>query len=155
VFSPVFAALWVSLGRRNLDFSAPAKFALGLILMGVGFVIMYFAAQYVVQGQQVLPTWLIITYMFHTWGELCLSPVGLSSMSKLAPQRFVGQALGIWFLATAIGNNLAGQISGGFDKNNVAAMPQQFLDIVWLGFIAGAVMLILTPFAKRLMGGVK
>jgi POT family proton-dependent oligopeptide transporter len=155
VFSPVFAALWVSLGRRNLDFSSTAKFAFGLILMGVGFVVMYFAARYVVQGQQVLPTWLIITYMFHTWGELCLSPVGLSSMSKLAPQRFVGQALGLWFLATAMGNNLAGQISGGFDKNNLAAMPQQFLDIVWLGFIAGAVMLIITPYAKRLMGGVK
>jgi len=155
VFSPMFAALWVSLGRRNLDFSAPAKFALGLILMGVGFVVMYFAALYVVRGEQVLPTWLIITYMFHTWGELCLSPVGLSSMSKLAPQRFVGQALGVWFLATAIGNNLAGQISGEFDKDNVAAMPGQFLSIVWLGFIAGAVMLAITPFAKRLMGGVK
>jgi POT family proton-dependent oligopeptide transporter len=155
LFSPAFAALWVNLGRRNMDFSAPAKFALGLILMGVGFVVMFFAARYVVQGEQVLPTWLIITYMFHTWGELCLSPVGLSSMSKLAPQRFVGQALGVWFLATAIGNNLAGQISGGFDKDNVAAMPQQFLDIVWLGFIAGAVMLLITPFAKRLMGGVK
>ncbi len=82
LFSPVFAALWVSLGRRNLDFSAPAKFAFGLILMGVGFAVMYFAAQYVVQGQKVPPTWLILTYMFHTWGELCLSPVGLSSMSQ-------------------------------------------------------------------------
>ena len=108
VFSPVFAALWVQLGRRNLDPSAPAKFALGLVLMGVGFIVMYFAAQYVVAGEKVLPTWLILTYMFHTWGELCLSPVGLSSMSKLVPPRFVGQALGMWFLATAIGNNLAG-----------------------------------------------
>jgi POT family proton-dependent oligopeptide transporter len=155
LFSPVFAALWMNLGRRNMDLSAPAKFALGLIFMGVGFVVMYFAAQYVVQGQQVLPTWLILTYMFHTWGELCLSPVGLSSMSKLAPQRFVGQALGVWFLATAVGNNMAGQIAGEFDSSNVAAMPQQFLSIVWLGFIAGAVMLAITPFAKRLMGGVK
>jgi POT family proton-dependent oligopeptide transporter len=155
VFSPIFAAIWVGLGRRNMDLSAPAKFALGLILMGVGFVVMYFAALYVVQGQQVLPTWLILTYMFHTWGELCLSPVGLSSMSKLAPQRFVGQALGVWFLATAIGNNLAGQISGEFDPTNVQGIPGNFLSIVWLGFIAGAVMLLITPFAKRLMGGVK
>jgi len=116
---------------------------------------MYFAAQYVVQGQKVLPTWLILTYMFHTWGELCLSPVGLSSMSKLAPQRFVGQALGIWFLATAIGNNLAGQIAGEFDGSNVAAMPHQYLFIFWWGLIAGLVMLAITPFAKRLMGGVK
>jgi POT family proton-dependent oligopeptide transporter len=155
IFSPVFAALWVNLGRRNMDFSAPAKFAFGLILMGVGFVVMYFAALRVVQGEMVLPTWLILTYMFHTWGEICLSPVGLSSMSKLAPQRFVGQALGVWFLATAIGNNLAGQISGEFDPKDVAGIPGNFLSIVWLGFIAGAVMLLITPFAKRLMGGVK
>jgi POT family proton-dependent oligopeptide transporter len=155
LFSPVFAALWVNLGRRNLDLSAPAKFALGLILMGVGFVVMYFAALRVVQGEMVLPTWLILTYMFHTWGEICLSPVGLSSMSKLVPQRFVGQALGVWFLATAIGNNLAGQISGEFDPKDVAGIPGNFLSIVWLGFIAGAVMLLITPFAKRLMGGVK
>jgi proton-dependent oligopeptide transporter, POT family len=155
VFSPIFAALWVTLGRRNMDFSAPAKFAFGLILMGVGFVVMYFASLYVVQGQKVGPTWLILTYMFHTWGEICLSPVGLSSMSKLAPQRFVGQALGVWFLATAIGNNMAGQISGEFDPNNLAGMPDNFLSIVWLGFIAGGIMLAITPFAKRLMGGVK
>ena len=155
VFSPVFAALWVQLGKRNLDPSAPAKFALGLLLMGVGFVVMYFAAQYVVAGQKVLPTWLILTYMFHTWGELCLSPVGLSSMSKLAPTRFVGQALGVWFLATAIGNNLAGQIAGEFDGSNLAAMPHQYLFIFWWGLIGGVVMFAITPIAKRLMGGVK
>jgi proton-dependent oligopeptide transporter, POT family len=155
LFSPVFAALWINLGRRNMDLSAPAKFALGLIFMGVGFLVMYFAAQYVVQGQEVLPTWLILTYMFHTWGELCLSPVGLSSMSKLAPTRFVGQALGVWFLATAIGNNLAGQIAGEFDPNNLADMPRLFLNIFWWGVIGGAIMLAITPAAKRLMGGVK
>jgi POT family proton-dependent oligopeptide transporter len=93
--------------------------------------------------------------MFHTWGELCLSPVGLSSMSKLAPARFVGQALGVWFLATAIGNNLAGQIAGEFDGSNVAAMPGQYLAIFWWGLIGGAVMFAITPMAKKLMGGVK
>jgi POT family proton-dependent oligopeptide transporter len=155
IFSPLFAALWVGLGKRNLDPSAPAKFALGLLFMGVGFIVMYFAAQYVAAGQKVLPTWLILTYMFHTWGELCLSPVGLSSMSKLAPVRFVGQALGVWFLATAIGNNLAGQIAGEFDGSNVAAMPHQYLGIFWWGLIGGAVMFAITPMAKKLMGGVK
>ncbi len=76
-------------------------------------------------------------------------------MSKLAPQRFVGQALGVWFLATAIGNNLAGQIAGEFDGSNVAAMPHQYLGIFWWGLIGGLVMFAITPFAKRLMGGVK
>jgi POT family proton-dependent oligopeptide transporter len=155
LFSPVFAALWINLGRRNLDLAAPAKFALGLIFMGIGFLVMYFAARYVVAGEKVLPTWLILTYMFHTWGELCLSPVGLSSMSKLAPARFVGQALGVWFLATAIGNNLAGQIAGEFDPNNLAEMPRLFLNIFWWGIIGGLIMLAITPAAKRLMGGVK
>ena len=78
-------------------------------------------------GEKVLPTWLMLTYLFHTFGELCLSPVGLSSMTKLAPARFVGQVMGLWFLATAIGNNLAGQFSGEFDPNNLPSMPDQFL----------------------------
>jgi POT family proton-dependent oligopeptide transporter len=76
IFAPVIAAIWVMLGKRNLDPSAPFKFSIGLILMGVGFFVMYLAAQYVVQGEKVLPTWLMLTYLFHTFGELCLSPVG-------------------------------------------------------------------------------
>jgi len=155
VFAPVFAALWVNLGRRNLDLTSPAKFGFGLILMGLGFLVMFAAAGYVVQGQKVLPTWLILTYLLHTFGELCLSPVGLSSMTKLAPARFVGQVMGVWFLATAIGNNLAGQFAGEIDPNNLPGMPGQFLYLFWWGAIAGAVMLILTPLIKRLMPGVK
>ncbi|HSD74793.1 MAG TPA: peptide MFS transporter [Steroidobacteraceae bacterium] len=155
IFAPVFAAIWVSLGRRNLDPSSPAKFGLGLILMGVGFLVMYLAAGYVVQGEKVLPTWLLLTYLLHTFGELCLSPVGLSSMTKLAPARFVGQVMGVWFLATAVGNNLAGQFAGEIDPNNLPAMPGEFLDLFWWGALAGAALLILTPFIKRLMVGVK
>ncbi len=155
IFAPIFASIWVALGRRNLDPSAPAKFALGLILMGMGFLVMFFAAGLVVSGEKVLPTWLLITYLFHTFGELCLSPVGLSSMTKLAPPRFVGQVMGVWFLATAIGNNLAGQFAGEIDPNNLPAMPGAYLYLFWWGTIAGLVLLALTPFIKRLMGGVK
>jgi proton-dependent oligopeptide transporter, POT family len=155
IFAPVFAAIWVTLGKRNLDPSSPVKFALGLILMGVGFFVMYVASQYIVAGEKVLPTWLLLTYLFHTFGELCLSPVGLSSFSKLAPARFVGQALGVWFLATALGNNMAGQIAGEFDATNLPAMPGQYMFIFWWGVIAGGVLLLLAPFLKKLMGGVK
>ncbi len=155
IFAPVFAGIWVNLGRRNMDLSSPAKFGVGLIFMGLGFLVMFAAAGYVVQGQNVLPTWLILTYLLHTFGELCLSPVGLSSMTKLAPARFVGQVMGVWFLATAIGNNLAGQFAGEIDPNNLPGMPGEFLYLFWWGAIAGAVMLILTPFIKRLMSGVK
>jgi POT family proton-dependent oligopeptide transporter len=155
VFAPVFAALWVNLGRQMLEPSAPAKFGLGLLFMGAGFLVMFAAAGYVVQGQKVAATWLVMTYLLQTFGELCLSPVGLSSMTKLAPPRFVGQILGVWFLATAIGVNLAGQFSGNIDPENVATMPSQFLYLFWWGVIGGAVMLALTPFIKRLMAGVQ
>jgi POT family proton-dependent oligopeptide transporter len=155
VFAPVFAALWVNLGRRMLEPSAPAKFGLGLLFMGAGFLVMVAAAGYVVQGEKVLPTWLVLTYLLHTFGELCLSPVGLSSMSKLAPPRFVGQILGVWFLATAIGVNLAGQFSGEIDPEKLSSMPGQFLYLFWWGVIGGVVMLALTPWLKRLMRGVK
>ena len=155
IFAPVFAAIWVQLGARNLDPSAPVKFALGLILMGVGFYVMVLASRYVVAGEKVLPTWLILTYLFHTFGELCLSPVGLSSFSKLAPARFVGQALGVWFLATALGNNIAGQIAGDFSWDDVSKMPDQFMFIFWWGVIGGAVLLALTPWLKKYLAGVR
>ena len=151
LFAPAFAALWVWLGKRNLDPSAPAKFALGLILMGVGFAVMVAASKYVLAGATVLPTWLVLTYLLHTFGELCLSPVGLSSMTKLAPARFVGQVMGVWFLATAIGNNLAGQFSGEIDPNNLATMPVLYTRLFWWGAISGAVMLAITPWIKRLI----
>lgn len=155
LFAPVFAAIWVNLGRRMLEPSAPAKFGLGLLFLGAGFMVMFAAAGYVVRGETVAATWLLLTYLLHTFGELCLSPVGLSSMTKLAPPRFVGQILGVWFLAIAIGVNLAGQFSGNIDPENVATMPGQFLYLLWWGVIGGAVMLALTPFIKRLMAGVQ
>jgi proton-dependent oligopeptide transporter, POT family len=155
VFAPVLAAVWLSLGRRNRDLSIPVKFALGLLLLGAGFLVMYFASRYVLAGQKVLPTWLVVTYLLHTFGELCLSPVGLSSMTKLAPTRFVGQVMGMWFLSMALGDNLAGQLSGEYDANNLMSLPGLFLKIFWWGAIGGSVMLLLTPLLKRLMGGVK
>jgi POT family proton-dependent oligopeptide transporter len=155
IFAPVLAAVWLSLGRRDRDFSTPVKFALGLLLLGAGFLVMYFASRYVIAGEKVLPTWLLCTYLLHTLGELCLSPVGLSSMTKLAPTRFTGQVMGVWFLATALGNNLAGQLSGEYDANNLMSLPGLFFKIFLWGAIGGGVMLLLTPLLKRLMGGVK
>ena len=155
VFAPVLAALWLSLGRRDRDFSAPFKFALGLLFMGAGFMVMYIAALHVIGGVKVLPTWLVLTYFLHTLGELCLSPVGLSSMTKLAPPRFVGQVMGLWFLSMALGGNLAGQLSGEYDSSNLLSLPGLFLKIFWWGTIGGGVMLLLTPLLKRLMGDVR
>jgi proton-dependent oligopeptide transporter, POT family len=155
IFAPVLAGLWLLLGRRNRDLSAPAKFGAGLILLGLGFLVMYVAAGFVLAGQKVAMTWLVATYLLHTWGELCLSPVGLSSMTKLVPTRFVGQVLGVWFMATALGTNLAGQLSGDYDASKLESLPALFLKIFWWGAIGGGLMLLLTPLLKRLMPGVK
>ncbi len=150
-----FAALWLALGRRGRDPSASAKFGVALVLLGLGFLVMYFAAQHVLAGHLVLPVWLVATYFLHTCGELCISPVGLSNMSKLAPPRFVGQAMGVWFLSLALGGNLAGQLTGQYDASHLESLPALFLKILWYGVVSGGVMLALTPLVRRLMGGVK
>ncbi len=155
IFAPFFAWLWVALARRNLNPSAPAKFAIGVMLMGSGFVVMAAAAAIVASGSKVLPYWLILTYLLHTFGELCLSPVGLSYFTKLAPKRFVGQMMGMWFLAFSLGNLVAGLIAGEFDVNNVAAMPGQYMHIVYFAVGLGALLLVTSRPVKRLMGSVQ
>lgn len=155
ILAGAFAALWLALGRRDRDPPAPAKFGVALLLLGLGFIVMYFAAQRVQAGHLVLSTWLIGTYFLHVCGEMCISPVGLSNMSKLVPPRFVGQAMGMWFLSLALGGNFAGQLTGQYDASHLESLPALFLKIFWYGVIAGTVMLVLTPPIKRLMAGVK
>jgi POT family proton-dependent oligopeptide transporter len=154
IFAPFFAWLWIALAKRRLNPSAPAKFALGVMLMGSGFLVMAAAASIVASGSKVLPYWLILTYLLHTFGELCLSPVGLSYFTKLAPKRFVGQMMGMWFLATSLGNLVASLIAGDFDANNVAAMPGQYMHIVYFSVGLGAVLLAISRPVKKLMGDV-
>jgi proton-dependent oligopeptide transporter, POT family len=155
LFAPFFAWAWIALATRNLNPSAPAKFALGVMLMGSGFLVMAAAAAIVASGSKVLPYWLILTYLLHTFGELCLSPVGLSYYTKLTPKRFVGQMMGMWFLSLSLGNLVAGLIAGEFDANNVAAMPAQYMHIVYFAVGLGAALLILSHPVKKLMGNVQ
>jgi POT family proton-dependent oligopeptide transporter len=129
ILAPVFAALWTYLGRRGSDISSPAKFALGLLFAGVGFLIMIFAANVVVGSNGALKVsafWLTFSYLFQTIGELCVSPVGLSSMTKLSPRRYVGQMMGIWFLASAVGNLIGGLVGGHVDPEKLEQMPMLF-----------------------------
>ena len=155
LLSPVFAWFWIALGRRNLDPSAPLKFGVGLALLGVGFGVLIFAANLILaHGGKVGPQWLLLTYLLHTAGELCLSPIGLSNVTKLAPKGFGSQMMGTWFLGTAIGNNLAGRMGGGIGTD-VAAMPDAFLRMTLVGVGAGLVMLVLSPLLRRWMGGVR
>ena len=153
IFAPVFAWMWVALGRRNLDPSSPAKFGLALVLVGVGFLVMMWAAQLVVASDsKVAPTWLLLTYLLHTFGELCLSPVGLSNVTKLSPKRYVGQMMGTWFLGAAVGNALAGLIGGHVGSGEAAAMPAQFLQMCFIAGGAGLVLILGSPWLKKLAG---
>jgi POT family proton-dependent oligopeptide transporter len=153
VFSPVFAALWVALARRGGELSSPAKFSLGLLLASVGFSVMIFASQKIQSGEtvKVSPWWLITSFFFQTMGELCLSPVGLSSMTKLAPRKFTGQMMGVWFMATALGNLIAGLVGGHVNPENPAEMPALFTQTaLFLGGSAVVLGLLIIPI-RRMM----
>ena len=154
--APVFAALWVGLGKRDRDLSSPAKFAWGLLLLAAGMLVMYVAALRVLHGSsKVSPLWLIGAYFLFACGELCLSPVGLSSTTKLAPARFGGQSMGLWFLTLALGSFLAGLLAGNYNAHDLTTLPALYLELFWWSAVAGALMLLITPPVKRLMAGVR
>jgi POT family proton-dependent oligopeptide transporter len=155
LFAPAFSALWVHLARRQLDPAAPLKFAFGLLLMGLGFLFMVAAANLVAGGASAPAYLLILTYLLTVFGELCVSPVGLSTVTKLAPARLVGQMMGVWFLGSSLGKLMAGLIAGGFDANNLAAMPDRFLGIVLYACGIGSVLLLISRPLARLMGNVR
>jgi POT family proton-dependent oligopeptide transporter len=149
--APLLAWLWIRLGPRQP--SSPLKFALGLVFAGLGFALLVPAAKLAQQqGVLVSPWWLVGVYFLHTIGELCLSPVGLSIVTKLAPTRIVGSMMGLWFLSIAVGNKLAGWASGYFDK---MPLPQLFGAVALTTFVAAIVLVLLTPVIRRMMGGVR
>lgn len=153
IFAPVFAWFWVWLGARNLDPSAPVKMGIGLLLLGVGFLVMIFAAKFVVStGGKVGPVWLLLAFLFHTFGELCLSPVGLSNVTKLAPAKFVSRMMGTWFLGTAIGNTIAGLVGGQFAEAKADQMPDIFLVMTLIGAGAGVIILLISRGLRSWIG---
>ncbi|MGH8223969.1 MAG: peptide MFS transporter [Woeseiaceae bacterium] len=154
IFAPFFAWMWIWLGKRQLNPSTPAKFGLGLVLLAVGFAMMIIASMVVASGELAMPTWLVLTYLFHTFGELAISPVGLSATTKLAPQRYVGQMMGIWFVGAALGNLIAGQIAGDFDPNDIGAFPGQYWAIVLNTGGVGLIFLVFSKPVRKLMSGI-
>jgi len=148
--APLIGWLWIRLGPRQP--SSPVKFALGLFFVGLGFVLIVPAARMTQQGVLVSPWWLIGLYFLHTIGELCLSPVGLSIVTKLAPARIVGAMMGLWFLSIAVGNKLAGMAGGLFET---LPLPKLFGAVAGVTFVAALILLALTPWLRRLMGGVR
>lgn len=148
LLTPFFAAIWINLGKRLVTPAYGIKCAVGLMIMGSGFIAIFFAAQVAAGGAKAAPFLLILTYFLHTVGELCLSPISLSAVSKLSPRRFAGQMMGIFVLTYSIGNIIAGLLAGGFDSKNVAEMPNLFLQIATFSIGIGAVILLAGMFTK-------
>jgi len=159
VFVPVFAWLWVWLGRRKLNPITPVKISLGPIFIALGFAVMMGGSMVVAGGGLASPWWLILTFTFHTFGEICLYPTGMSATTKLAPKNLVGQLMGIWFMSLAFGNLIAGLYAGEFDKEAIEADPHMLVDLfgyftkIMLG--AGLLVLILYKPLRKLMGNVQ
>ncbi|MBJ7314729.1 MFS transporter, partial [Idiomarina abyssalis] len=147
--SPFFAALWINLSKRMINPSYGFKSAIGLIIMATGFIVMFFASQAAASGLKVAPYWLVAVYFIHTVGELCLSPVALSAVSKLSPKRMAGQLMGVFVLTYAMGNVIAGLLAGGLDPENPQAMPELYWTIFVFGVSVGAVVFVLALFTRK------
>ena len=159
VFSVMFAWLWIWLDKRKMNPSTPVKMSLGLMFMGLGYAVMMGASLVVIGGEKPLPTWLVLTYVLHTFGEICLYPVGLSAVTKLAPKKLSGQFMGVFFIALAYGNLIAGLFAGEFDRNAIAADPSLLLDlfgvVMKVMLISGIIVLIFSKPIRKLMGNIR
>ena len=154
LLAPVFASLWLRLGQRGKNPSSTTKFTMGLLFGGIGFAIMIPAANLLLNSGgaiKVSPWWLVVSYFFQTLGELSLSPVGLSSMTKLSPRKYVGQMMGIWFLATSVGNLIAGLVGGNVDPEKLEQTPKLFIGTTLALVAAGVLLGLMTPFIKKLI----
>jgi POT family proton-dependent oligopeptide transporter len=150
LFAPVFAWLWVTLGTREP--SSPAKFSIGLLFVGLSLAILVFPAQIAAGGIRVSPMWLTTTYFLQTIGELCLSPIGLSAMTKLAPARVGGLMMGVWFVSISIGNFLAGRAASLYES---MPLPTLFGAVGGFVIATSVVLVLLVRPTVRLMSGVK
>ena len=144
IISPFMAYLWFFLGKRMLDPSLPFKFGLGLILMAIGFLFIAFGANIAIQDGFAGAKWLLLTYLFHTLGELTLSPIGLAAISNLSPKRYVGQMMGVWFLASSLGAIIAGLLSGQATYDGLSSMPELFNKIAIFASISGFILIIIS-----------
>jgi POT family proton-dependent oligopeptide transporter len=151
IFAPIFGFLWTWLASRNANPSIPMKFALGLLGLSAGFFVVAWGSANASSTSLVSPAWLIVMYFLHTVGELCLSPVGLSSMTKLAPKSRVSQMMGIWFVAAALGNLIAGLVAGQLENLAPTSLFQTVALIIGGG---GILAMLAAPSVKKLMGNI-
>lgn len=147
ILAPVLGAIWQTLGNRQP--SSPGKFTIGLFFAGIAFVVIAFAST-LTGGGRVSPMWLVIVYFLQTIGELCLSPVGLSTVTKLSPARMVGLMLGVWFLSISIGSYIAGLAARLFEGNDPAVLTRAFGAFAGVTLLGAIILAVLTPFIKKL-----
>jgi POT family proton-dependent oligopeptide transporter len=159
LFAPIVAAIWVMLGRRNANPSIPRKFGLGLIFNGLAFGLLMYALSTLVDMNGKIPFWTLFTvYFVQSVGELCLSPIGLSMVTKLAPTRLVGLGMGGWFLSTGIGNNLSGifaSLVSGESGMSVTSALTGYTQGFWILVGGGILLFLIAPLIQKLMHGVK
>jgi POT family proton-dependent oligopeptide transporter len=146
IFAPLFAWLWITLRKRQP--SEEMKFVFGLALTGLGFVVLAYASS-LFGGGKVSVWWLVIVYLLHTWGELCISPVGLSAMTKLAPGKMVSLMLGVWFLSISMGSYFGGLVAGNFEPNE-QTLVGLFTKVAAVLLGGGILLFLLIPFIKKL-----
>jgi|TARA_B110000858_G_scaffold81112_1_gene94048 POT family proton-dependent oligopeptide transporter len=143
ILSPFMSYLWIYLGKRMLDPSLPFKFGVGLIFMAIGFIVIATGAQIALSEGLAGAQWLLITYLLHTIGELTLSPIGLSAISSLSPKKYIGQMMGVWFLASSLGAIIAGLISSRATDQGLNSMPSLFNQIAISASIFGLILIII------------
>ena len=143
ILAPFMSYLWIFLGKRMLDPSLPFKFGLGLIFMAMGFLVIAMGAQIALSENLAGAQWLLITYLLHTIGELTLSPIGLAAISSLSPKKYIGQMMGVWFLASSLGAIIAGLISGKATNEGLISMPGLFNQIAITASLFGLLLIIL------------
>jgi POT family proton-dependent oligopeptide transporter len=153
LLTPFFAAFWIYAEKR-WEIPVFVKFGAALILMGLGYLILVPAASTAATGVKVSALFLVGTYLLHTVGELMLSPVGLSTFSRLAPERFTSQMMGFWFVASSLGNLMAGLLAAGMDTEHAAGLPEAFMRIFLTGAAFGIVLIVLArPLTRWALGG--
>ena len=149
ILSPFMSYLWIFLGKKMLDPSLPFKFGLGLIFMAIGFLVIAAGAQIALSEGLAGAKWLLITYLLHTVGELTLSPIGLAAISSLSPKKYMGQMMGVWFLASSLGAIIAGLISSQATNDGLASMPGLFNQIAISASLFGLILIIIARPLQR------
>jgi POT family proton-dependent oligopeptide transporter len=165
IFAPVLAWLWTRLSRQGIEPSTPAKFGLGIVQVGLGFAILVYGTTQASDDGKVAVIWLALMYLLHTTGELCLSPVGLSMMTKLSVQRIAAMMMGVWFLSSSFAAYAAGLIAagmqiedgGGGATNPLASLQvyaSEFERLAIIAVVFGIFVLAIAPLLKKRMHGI-